>query len=76
MWEHIVRKGDTVIDATCGNGHDTLALLKMVADDTRKGRVYAMDVQKVALENTSLLLDQSVNSDEVLLPLFSSLYSV
>ncbi|XP_031104194.1 uncharacterized protein LOC116007609 isoform X1 [Ipomoea triloba] len=72
VWKHIVRKGDTVIDATCGNGHDTLALLKMVADDTRKGRVYAMDVQKVALENTSLLLDQSVNPDEKeLVELFS-----
>ncbi|XP_019185131.1 PREDICTED: uncharacterized protein LOC109180082 isoform X2 [Ipomoea nil] len=72
VWKHIVREGDTVIDATCGNGHDTLALLKMIADDTRKGRVYAMDVQKVALENTSLLLDHSVNPDEKeLVELFS-----
>nr|GMC76329.1 putative rRNA methylase YtqB isoform X1 [Ipomoea batatas] len=44
----------------------------MVADDTRKGRVYAMDVQKAALENTSLLLDHSVNPDEKeLVELFS-----
>ncbi|VFQ92894.1 unnamed protein product [Cuscuta campestris] len=76
LWRHIVQKGDTVIDATCGNGNDTLALLKMVADDTRRGRVYGMDVQKVALQNTSLLLDQSVNpEDKELVELFCLCHS-
>ncbi|CAH9098554.1 unnamed protein product [Cuscuta europaea] len=65
VWMDIVKKGDIVIDATCGNGYDTLALLKMVADHTQKGRVYGMDIQKVALENTSLLLDRSVNPHDV-----------
>ncbi|RVW34760.1 LINE-1 reverse transcriptase-like [Vitis vinifera] len=32
VWKHVVQKGDTVVDATCGNGYDTLAMLKMVAD--------------------------------------------
>ncbi|XP_048330507.2 tRNA (mnm(5)s(2)U34)-methyltransferase, chloroplastic isoform X2 [Ziziphus jujuba] len=64
IWERIVRKGDTVIDATCGNGYDTLALLRMVADESGLGRVYGFDVQKVALENASSLLEVSVNPNE------------
>ncbi|CAL5402509.1 unnamed protein product [Camellia sinensis] len=70
VWRHIVQKGDTVIDATCGNGYDTLAMVKMVADKTHCGHVYAMDVQKVALENVSSLLDESLTSYEV--PLLSN----
>lgn len=64
IWRHIVQKGDILVDATCGNGHDTLAMVKMVADKSCHGRVYAMDIQKVALESTSSLLDVSLNSDE------------
>ncbi|KAJ8556052.1 hypothetical protein K7X08_022810 [Anisodus acutangulus] len=64
VWKHVVRKGDAVVDATCGNGHDTLALLKLVADKTQRGRVYGMDVQKIALESTSSLLDQFSSPDE------------
>lgn len=39
--------GDTVIDATCGNGHDTAELAKMGA-----GKIYAFDVQESAIHNT------------------------
>ncbi|KAJ9567806.1 hypothetical protein OSB04_003772 [Centaurea solstitialis] len=54
VWKRVVQKGDTVVDATCGNGHDTLAMLDMVSDG---GRVYAMDIQQTALDNTISLLD-------------------
>lgn len=73
VWRHIVQKGDTLVDATCGNGHDTLAMVKMVADKSCRGHVYAMDIQKVALESTSSLLDVSLNSYEVPL-LFISIF--
>ena len=43
--------GDTVVDATCGNGHDTLAMAKMGA-----GKIYAFDVQETAITNTESLL--------------------
>lgn len=66
VWKHVVQKGDTVVDATCGNGYDTLAMLKMVADGSGRGCVYGMDIQKDALENTSSLLNESVNPIEVL----------
>lgn len=62
VWKHVVQKGDTVIDATCGNGFDTLELLNLVADDSHNGYVYALDIQKDALDKTSLLLEESLNS--------------
>ncbi|TVU20633.1 hypothetical protein EJB05_36848, partial [Eragrostis curvula] len=61
VWRSIVRKGDTVVDATCGNGNDTLALLKMVADETGQGRVYGMDIQDSAIESTSSFLKMAVD---------------
>ena len=66
VWKHVVQKGDTVVDATCGNGYDTLEMLKMVADGSGRGCVYGMDIQKDALENTTSLLNESVNPNEVL----------
>ncbi|AKL95406.1 rRNA methylase YtqB [Clostridium aceticum] len=41
--------GGTVIDGTMGNGNDTLFLYKQVGDS---GKVYAFDLQVMALENT------------------------
>jgi methylase of polypeptide subunit release factors len=63
VWRSIVQKGDTVVDATCGNGNDTLALLKMVADERGQGRVYGMDIQDSALEGTSSFLKMAVDDD-------------
>ena len=45
-----VQSGDTVVDATAGNGHDTLFLAKQVGPD---GHVFAFDVQQAALESTA-----------------------
>lgn len=44
-----VGAGDTVIDATAGNGHDTEFLLALVGS---AGRVIACDIQAVAIEAT------------------------
>ena len=41
-----IRQGDTVVDATCGAGQDTVALARAVGSE---GRVYAFDIQKKAL---------------------------
>ena len=45
-----VEQGDTVIDATCGAGHDTLALAEAVGE---MGRVCAFDIQEEAIGLTS-----------------------
>lgn len=62
VWRKVVKPGDTVIDATCGNGHDALELVRMVCADNASGYVYAFDVQEDALANASYLLDQRLDS--------------
>lgn len=42
-------EGDTVIDATVGNGNDTILLATLVG---RIGRVYGFDIQEQALKKT------------------------
>ncbi len=49
-----VRPGDVVIDATCGNGHDTLRLAQM-----QPGHLYAFDVQPAAIQATQARLLQA-----------------
>lgn len=44
-----VKQGDIAVDATMGNGNDTLLLARLVGD---KGRVYSFDIQDIALKNT------------------------
>ena len=45
----VVQPGDTVVDATLGNGHDTLMLCELVGET---GRVIAFDIQTDAVEHT------------------------
>lgn len=47
--------GDSVIDATMGNGHDTLFLSRLVGDN---GKVFAFDIQRQAVESTKKLLEK------------------
>ncbi len=75
-WYHAIlesqmAKGGIYIDATMGNGHDTLFLCEMAGEN---GKVLAFDIQKLAIENTrkrlkkqgvekraQLILDSHVN---------------
>ncbi len=59
-----VQPGDTVVDATMGNGHDTLFLAGRVGP---QGRVYAFDIQKNAVESTRKLLAEQDLADRVTL---------
>lgn len=47
--EKIIKKGDVVIDATMGNGYDTVYLGNLVGET---GKVYAFDVQEEAVKST------------------------
>lgn len=49
LLEQSIDSNETVIDATCGNGNDTLYLSRLVGE---KGHVYAFDIQKQAIDNT------------------------
>jgi len=64
LLQRIVREGDTVVDATAGNGHDTALLARLVG---KKGRVYAFDIQTEALMQTRERLKQQGLSAQVTL---------
>lgn len=49
----MIKPGDIVIDATCGNGNDTLMLARLAK------KVFAFDVQKKAIDNTKKLLEKN-----------------
>lgn len=49
----VITKDDVVVDATMGNGHDTLFLAKLAK------QVYAFDIQEKALEKTSQRLQEA-----------------
>lgn len=51
FWKEIIYPGDIVIDATCGNGHDTLLLAKLLLTPN-SGTLYALDKQKKAVDFT------------------------
>lgn len=59
-----IKEGDTVIDATCGNGNDTLFLSELVGST---GHVYAFDVQKQAIDTTQTLLDEHKRNNVTLI---------
>ena len=55
IWKSHLQPGMHAIDATAGNGHDTLALAKCVLSENL-GRIDAFDIQEKALKNTESLL--------------------
>lgn len=57
-----VQPGDLVIDATAGNGHDTLFLAQLVGP---KGQVLSYDIQPTALEETRKRLEKEDLTDRV-----------
>ena len=56
-----IKKGDITVDATCGNGYDTLMLSKL------SKKVFAFDIQKEAIEKTSDLLKKNNINNVVLI---------
>lgn len=60
LLEESIEEGETVIDATCGNGNDTLFLSNLVGES---GNVLAFDIQEQAIAVTKqvLLKNQKTN---------------
>lgn len=48
LWRQHLQPGDWVLDATCGNGHDTLFAARCVLDEGR-GKIVAVDLQENAI---------------------------
>lgn len=58
-WKKIIQPNDVVIDATCGNGYDTLKLSRSAH------RLYSFDIQKEAIAQTRLLLEKELSPEEL-----------
>jgi predicted methyltransferase len=54
--QQVVQPGDLVVDATMGNGHDTLFLANLVGPS---GTVLAYDIQFIALQKTKKRLEDA-----------------
>ncbi|NVN92069.1 MAG: class I SAM-dependent methyltransferase [Desulfuromonadales bacterium] len=54
--------GDCAVDATCGNGHDTLLLADVVGPT---GKVWAFDIQEEAIRQTGQKLEKSGQTERV-----------
>ena len=52
----VLEHGDAAVDATLGNGHDTLFLARCVGRD---GKVFGFDVQQAAVGNAGKRLDDA-----------------
>ncbi len=78
LWAEVIQPyGDVVIDATAGNGKDSLILSKMLFPDDSDGAVatqedsvdknqtqlISIDIQQLACVNTKLLLEENLNSN-------------
>lgn len=60
----VLQSGALAVDATAGNGRDTLFLAGLVGPE---GHVYAFDIQEMALRKTALLLNQNKLAERVTL---------
>lgn len=49
-----LKDNDMAVDATLGNGNDTLFL----SDIVKNGKVYSFDIQKIAIENFSMTIKE------------------
>jgi hypothetical protein len=62
LMSHYIKPSDVVIDATMGNGQDTLHIAKLAK------HVYAFDIQEQALiETRKRLLDDTINNVDLIL---------
>lgn len=63
-----VKEGEICVDATAGNGNDTLLLAELVG---KTGKVYAFDIQEQALQKTRERLEEKDLEERVELVLKS-----
>lgn len=48
LWNVLIKRNACVIDATCGNGHDTLFLARLL-DEVGGGTLHSIDIQEKAI---------------------------
>lgn len=55
LFNNYLENNKILIDATCGNGKDTLFLADKL---DKQGKLYAFDIQKEAIEKTKMLIEE------------------
>ena len=60
--EEVLRSGDLAIDATTGNGHDTLKMASLVGST---GEVVGIDIQETAIASTRVRLESMGFTDRL-----------
>jgi hypothetical protein len=64
LWKKLLLPSDNVIDATSGNGKDSLFLASLLSS----GKLFCYDIQEKAIESTKLLLETHlINFDKITL---------
>ncbi len=63
-WSTLLKPGDSAIDATCGNGHDTLRVAECILENS-DGRIWAIDLQEEALAATRKLLESRFSKEQL-----------
>ena len=60
IWGQVLRPGGIAVDATCGNGHDALAIAKFLFPTQVReelcGHLHCLDIQEVAIQATKTQL--------------------
>lgn len=57
LWAQMLQPGDVCVDATCGNGNDTLFLANAVGPS---GTVHAIDIQQAAVDATKQCIEAAL----------------
>lgn len=63
-WKMVLKEGDWALDATCGNGLDTLALAATLRAYKQWGLV-GIDIQKKAVDHTRGLLQLNLSEEQM-----------
>jgi hypothetical protein len=69
LWQKHIKKGSIIVDATLGNGHDTLYLVKNFLTP-ENGLLFGLDIQEKALQKTKILLEKEKISPDLLKKIF------
>lgn len=64
-WEALLEEGDWAIDATCGNGRDSLKLTELLLKCGSNSGLIALDIQPIAIKNTQELLAKSLGEEKL-----------
>lgn len=62
LWDSPLENGDCIIDATCGNGHDSLWLAKRLPR-CKQSKLFCIDKQKIAIDSTRARLQGNLTEE-------------